>query len=97
MPSLGGSAEIPCARCGRRVAGLGWGELCPLCRMEREGRASRLARRVALVATALVALYVMLRMPPQPLSRVYGAIVVLVTYVAVRRIVGRFAMEFLPR
>ena len=37
MPSLGGLPEVPCAKCGERVAGLPWGELCPECRAERSG------------------------------------------------------------
>jgi len=50
------------------------------------------------VATACTGLYVWFRVPPEPaLGRIYGAIAVLVTYVVVRRIVSRTAMEYLPR
>jgi hypothetical protein len=90
---LGGLPEVPCARCGERVAGLPWGELCPACRAQRQRRASRLANRISLAATALMGLYVAFRMPPDPMARLYGAIAVLATYIIVRRIAARVAME----
>jgi hypothetical protein len=90
---LGGLPEVPCARCGERVAGLPWGELCPACRALRQRRASRLATRISLVATVLMGLYVAFRMPPDPMARLYGAIAVLATYIIVRRIAARVAME----
>jgi hypothetical protein len=79
------------------VPGLGWGELCPACRTERARRANRLARRISLPATLFVGLYVVLRMPHYPLARVYGVIAILVTYIAVRKVVERVAIEMLPR
>jgi hypothetical protein len=97
MPSPGAWREVPCAKCGRRVPGLAWGDLCPECRWEREGRARRLSQWVAMAATALMALYVALRLPPEPMPRLYAAIAVVVTYIVVRRIVTRLAMEFLPK
>jgi hypothetical protein len=90
---LGGSPEVPCARCGERIAGLPWGELCPACRAQRLRRASRLANRISLAATALMGLYVAFRMPPDPMARLYGAIAVLATYIIVRRIAARVALE----
>ncbi|HEX2220174.1 MAG TPA: hypothetical protein VHG35_15330 [Gemmatimonadales bacterium] len=93
MLSRGGLPEVPCARCGRRVIGLGWGELCPQCRAERSRRASRIATRISLAATVLMGLYVAFRMPPDPMARVYGAVAILATYIIVRRIAGRVAME----
>ena len=90
---LGGSPEVPCARCGERIAGLPWGELCPACRAQRQRRASRLANRISLAATALMGLYVAFRMPPDPMARLYGAIAVLATYIIVRRIAARVALE----
>jgi hypothetical protein len=93
MLSRGGLPEVPCARCGRRVIGLGWGELCPQCRAERSRRASRIATRISLAATVLMGLYVAFRMPPDPMARVYGAVAVLATYIIVRRIASRVAME----
>ena len=96
MLSSSGWPEVPCARCGTRVAGLAWGARCPACEAERAGRASRLARRISLPATLLVALYVILRVPPLPLARVYGMIAVLVTFIVVRKVVRRVAMDMLP-
>ena len=90
---LGGLPEVPCARCGERIAGLPWGELCPACRAQRQRRASRLATRISLAATALMGLYVAFRMPPDPMARLYGAIAVLATYIIVRRIAARVALE----
>ena len=97
MLSPSGWPEVPCARCEKRVAGLQWGEFCPGCLAERRSRANRLSNRISLPATLLVALYVLLRMPPYPLSRIYGAIAVLTTYIVLRRIVTRVATELLPK
>jgi hypothetical protein len=96
MLSPSGWPEVPCAGCGKRIAGLDWGGLCAECRARRLGRANRLASRISLPATLLVGLYVTYRMPPLPLARVYGVIAVLVTYIVVRQIVQRVALEFLP-
>lgn len=90
---LGGLPEVPCARCGERVAGLPWGELCPACRAQRQRRASRLANRISLAAALLMGLHVAFRMPPDPMARLYGAIAVLATYIIVRRIAARVALE----
>jgi len=90
---LGGLPEVPCARCGERIAGLPWGELCPACRAQRQRRASRLANRISLAAALLMGLYVAFRMPPDPMARLYGAIAVLATYIIVRRIAARVALE----
>jgi hypothetical protein len=79
------------------VQDLGWGELCPACRAERTRRANRLASRISLPATLLVGLYVAIRMPLYPLARIYGVIAVLVTYIVVRKVVQRVAIELLPR
>ena len=97
MRSLSGLPEVPCAKCGKRVPGLAWTELCPECRWEREARARRLSSRVALVATALMGLYVFFRVPATTSLRLYAAVAVLATYVIVRRITTRLAMEFLPK
>ena len=97
MPSPGGLPEVPCAKCERRVRGLPWGELCPDCRAERARRASRLAHRISLAVTALMAAYVAFRLPGDSTSRLYGAVAVLATYVIVRRVASRVAMEFLPK
>ncbi len=98
MQLSGGSPDVPCLTCGKRVYGLSWGTDCPDCHARRQARASRLGGRVALGATALMGLYVWLRVPPEPaLGRIYGIVAVLATYVIVRRIVSRIAMEYLPR
>lgn len=97
MLSPSGLPEVPCARCESRVAGLAWGDLCPACRSERQRRANRLARRISLPATLLVGLYVILRLPPLPIARFYGWLAVLVTYLVVRKVVQRVALEMLPR
>ncbi|HET8624140.1 MAG TPA: hypothetical protein VFM14_11295 [Gemmatimonadales bacterium] len=97
MPSLGGSPEVPCAKCGKRVRGIGWGDLCPECRWEREGRAKKISSRAALAATILMGLYVMFRVPEDPTARLTSVLAVLATYVIVRRIAGRLAMEFMKR
>jgi hypothetical protein len=95
MPSLGGLPDVPCAKCGKRVPRIAWGELCPECRWEREARARKLSSRAALAATALMGLYVMLRVPADSTARLVSVIAVLATYVLVRRIVGRLAMEMM--
>jgi hypothetical protein len=93
--SPSGLPEVPCAKCGRRISGLPWGELCPDCLAERKGRASRLAGRISLAATVLMAGYVALYVPADPMARLYSAIAVLATYIIVRRIAIRVAMEYL--
>jgi hypothetical protein len=93
MLSRGGLPEVPCASCGRRVLGLPWGDICPQCRSARSRRASRIANRISLAATLLMGLYVAFRMPPDPMARIYGAVAVLATYIIVRRIASRVAME----
>lgn len=97
MRLSGGLAEVPCVKCGTRVRGLGWGELCPDCLAERKRRASRLARRISLAATLLMGAYVALKFPADPGARLYGAVLVAATYLIVRRIATRLAMELLPR
>jgi hypothetical protein len=91
--SRGGLPEVPCARCGERFVGLAWGELCPRCRAERSRRASKVGSRISLAATLLMGLYVALTLPPDPMARIYGAVAVLATYIIVRRIASRVAME----
>jgi len=90
-----GQPEVPCVRCGRRVWGLGWGDLCPDCLGERKVRARRLASRISLAATVLMAAYVALRMTSAPMGRLYGVIAVLATYIIIRRIATQVAMEYM--
>ena len=93
MLSRGGLPEVPCAKCERRVLGLVWGDLCPTCHAERSRRASRIANRISLAATLLMGGYVAFSIPHDPMARIYGAIAVLATYIIVRRIASRVAME----
>jgi hypothetical protein len=97
MLSPSGWPEAPCAKCGKRVPRLAWGELCPECRWEREARARRLSSRISLAAAFVMALWAVFRVPPDSGSRIYAAVAVLITYVIVRRIATRLAMEFLPK
>jgi hypothetical protein len=97
VPLPSGLPEVPCVKCGRRIRGLGWGELCPDCLAERRRRASRLANRISLAATVLMAAYVAIRVTAAPMARLYGGIAVLATYIIVRRIATQVAMEYLPK
>jgi predicted nucleic acid-binding Zn ribbon protein len=97
MPSLGGlrPPEVPCVRCGERVPGLGWGERCRDCLADRKRRARRLARRISLVAALLTATALGLQAPRAADARVWIAIGTVATFLLVRTIVQRVAMEFL--
>lgn len=96
MPSPTGWREVPCVECGTFVPGIDFGERCPKCLTRRRRRASLIARRSALVATALVGAWVLARPPASPLGQLYSAMAIPITYLLVRLIVGRFAMELLP-
>lgn len=95
MLSPSGLPEVPCAKCGRRFPGLPWGELCPECRAERQARANRLGHRISIAATLLMAAYIALRVPADPTARLYAGVATLATYIIVRRIASRVAMEYL--
>lgn len=96
MPLPGAWApEVPCARCGTRVAGLAWGDRCPDCLAERARRANRIASRISLTATVLIALYARYRLPSTQMAGLYGIIVVVITYIAVRKIAARVALELI--
>jgi hypothetical protein len=97
MLSLGGlqPPEVPCIACGRRVRGLGWGERCPDCRSRRKRRASRIARRISLASALVVAVLLKYRAPPGTDPRLWIGIGALTTFLLVRVIVLRVAMEFL--
>jgi hypothetical protein len=94
MPWHAGLPDAPCVRCGKR-AQIAWGELCPLCRGEREEKAVKLSRWIALVLAILIGIYAVLTIPPE--RRWYAAIAVAGIYLISRRIVTRLAMELLPR
>jgi len=53
MPSPAGWAEVPCARCGARTAGIDFGERCPACAGDRDRRARKLAHRISLAGAVL--------------------------------------------
>jgi hypothetical protein len=50
-----------------------------------------------MAATALMAGYVAILAPRDPTARFYAALAVVATYIIVRRIASRVAMEFLPK
>ena len=96
MPLPGAWApEVPCARCGTRVPGLAWGERCAACQAHRLWRANRIASRISLPATLLTGLYAGYRLPPTETARLYGIIVVVITYIAVRKIAQKVALELI--
>ncbi len=96
MPSLPGSPEVPCIRCGERVAGLPWGARCRACDVERTRRARRISRRISLVACLITAAVLGLGQPVATSSRVWVAVGTLATYLLTHLIVMRVALEFLP-
>lgn len=97
MRSLGGyQPEVPCVRCGERVAGLGWGEHCPACLALRKRRARRLARRISLLAALVAAVFLSLRVSPGTDARLWIGIGTLSTFLLARVIAYRIAMELLP-
>ena len=95
MPSPAGWAEVPCAKCGTKVPDIDFGEYCPKCAAERDGRARKLARDLSLGATALTLAYVLFFVPKDGMARAYGAIAVVATLMIVRRVTFRVAREFL--
>ncbi len=95
MPSPTGWREVPCVECGEFVAGIDFGERCPTCLRRRQRRAALIARRVALVATAIAGAWVLSHLPTSPLGRWYAVLAVPITYLLVRLIAVRFAMEIL--
>ena len=95
--SLLGPADVPCVLCDRRERGLTWGDYCSACKKARQHKASRIARKASAVAALIMAVWLLIRVPPQLTPRVYAAVTVIVVYVVVRKIVWQVAMEFLPR
>lgn len=96
LPDLVARPAVPCVRCGERIPGLGWGERCPACLTERKRRASRIARRISLFAALLTAILLGWRMPVSENSRIWIGVGTLSTFLLVRVIAMRVAMEFLP-
>ena len=95
MPSPAGWAEVPCAKCGARTAGIDFGEYCPTCAAARDARAQKLARGLSLGATAVTVLYVVFFVPRSGMAQAYGWIAVVATLMIVRRVAFRMAREFL--
>ncbi|MGH7590119.1 MAG: hypothetical protein ACREL2_01660 [Gemmatimonadales bacterium] len=95
MPSPVGWPELPCARCGRRTPGIEFGAICPDCTAALKARAGKLGRRAALAATVVVALWGIFGISRAPLARSYAAAAVIATYLIVRRVVERIALEML--
>jgi DNA-directed RNA polymerase subunit RPC12/RpoP len=96
MPSPAGWREVPCVECGRFVEGIDFGERCDECFARRLARARRVARRAAAIVAGLVVIWNLWHLPAATLGRWYAAIAVPITYLLVRVIAGRIAMEFLP-
>jgi hypothetical protein len=96
MPSPAGWREVPCVECGNFVAGINFVERCPECLERRKRRATSLASRAAIVATIVAAAWVFLHLPNSSLARWYAGVGIGGTYLLVRLIVQRIAMEALP-
>ncbi|HWP37204.1 MAG TPA: hypothetical protein VNL18_06570 [Gemmatimonadales bacterium] len=87
--------EKECPRCHRPVD-LPLGAVCRECRWEIERRARRLGHLVAAVTTLVLAVYVLLRLPPDPRGRLVSAMAVGIWYLLSGMIVRRAARELLP-
>ena len=96
MPSPAGWREVPCVECGKFVAGINFVERCPECLERRTARATNLSSRAAIVATILAAAWVFWHLPNNNLARWYAGVGIGGTYLLVRVIVKRIAMEALP-
>ena len=94
-PLVAGLVEHECPRCHAAVQ-LPFGTLCRTCRDQIERRARRLGHLAALVTTAVLAAYALIRMPADPRARMMTALAVAVWYVLVRLTVQRAARELLP-
>ncbi len=93
-PFFGVLVEKECPRCRRQVE-LPLGELCRECRQDIARRAGHIARVVAAVTTLGAALYVVLRMPRDPTSRMVGAMSVIAWYILVNLVVRRVLTQLL--
>jgi uncharacterized protein (DUF983 family) len=87
----------PCAKCGQRVAGVKWGDLCPECLAELRRRANPLARIISLVFVGAVIVYAFSRLTLTTSVRIWVALIAIATYFLVRKIVTQIAVEFLRR
>lgn len=93
-PFFGVLVERECPRCHRPVE-LPLGALCGTCRGEIARRAARIARRVAGATTVVMGVYVIWRMPADPVARVVGAAAIAMWYVLSYLVVRRTLETFL--
>ena len=96
MPSPAGWREVPCVECGAFVEGIDVVQRCPACQKRRVARAAMIARWAALAATLAMALWVYWQGPATSLMRWTLIAAIPLTYVLVRTIALRIAMEVLP-
>jgi len=92
MPFAVGLVERECPRCHRAVE-LPLGDLCPVCRADIDRRARKLANRVALGTTALLAVYVLWRVPEHPVARLVSGMSVGIWFVLTNLVVRRAVRE----
>lgn len=83
--------ELPCAECGNYVTGITPGDRCRACTGRRRRAADALGRKVAIGATIAYGAWVLVAQPSSPAWLV--AMGAPVTYLSLRVIVGRLAME----
>lgn len=93
-PFAGVLVEHECPRCHRAVE-LPLGMLCRACRDEIERRAARLGNLAGLVTAALLAVYVTVRMPPDPVARRVGILGVVMCFALANVIVRRAVREMM--
>ncbi len=94
-PFANGLVEHECPRCHREVE-LPLGALCGICRGEIDRRANRVSLVVSGVSTALVAVYVVLRMPEgNQMARNVGLAGILVWFVLSHTMVRRLMRQWM--
>lgn len=94
LPFFGVFTEDECPRCHRQIQ-LPLGEVCRECREDIALRAARIARLVAAGTTIMVAIYAMVVMPTDSMSRMVGAMSVVVWYILVNLVVRRVLNQYL--
>jgi hypothetical protein len=95
MPSPVGWREVPCIECGDFVAGINFAERCAACQARRMRRADRLASRAAIGAAILAAAWSLWALPHTPMLRWWAGLAIGSSFLLVRLIVKRVAMEVL--
>jgi hypothetical protein len=86
--------EHECPRC-RQPVELPLGEICDACRRAISARATRIARRIAMISTAALGVYVMLRVPPDPTARLVSGVSVALWYLMMYLVAKRVLTEVL--